>query len=735
MSYSICYILGLNAAFALLLALIYEYRKKKQHTVRDYIFTGMCISSAIWSVGFATMFIQTTESGAFVCRAIGIAGAIMFMLSAQAIVNVVPAINKIYHIVFDSIASLGIILYFPAVQYRQASFVMTPYGMTYIYNPTIINFLLYAYLIITGADVLAVILWMIFKARRKRSNAFGKSFLVVEIMIFIGAYFDLLLPAIGYPAIPGSVITQFWGVIVVWSSMYGLDRAVVSVSNMSNYLYDSLATPVVIFTPDLDLQIVNDSAAEFLGVTTEELVKNPRKVTYYFDITREDCYREQYATFTAQLPCKTNMHPCDLFINRIVDKYRDCIGFIMSINDMLEHVEAMEKLEIAKQSADAANRAKTAFLAHMSHEIRTPMNAIMGFSELALTEQISPAAAEDIRNIRDAAGNLLGIINDILDISKIESGKLELVCDKYNPTELLESICSMVDIRAKSKKLKFTVDIPEPLPKIMYGDRTRIREIIVNLLSNAVKYTHKGTISLSVRPVERFNNTMTLGITVTDTGIGIKPEAIGLLFEAFNRVDEVKNSSIEGTGLGLAIVKSYIELMDGTIDVTSTYGEGSTFYVTIPQIVVDASPVSFSDASGKGSSKVSHLTDSDFSRLNILVVDDNMVNRVLITKTLEKYKVKCEAVDSGTAAIEKCRSCDSYDIIFMDQMMPVMDGVEAMKIIRRDFPAYAPRSANRIIALTANAIVGVREELIKEGFDDYLEKPIDFGELERVLKM
>lgn len=733
MQYWICLFLGINAAFALAFGLMYALQRKKQLNQRVYLFIGLCLSSAIWSAGFASMYIQTTEHLAFVSRAVGIAGAILFLFFSQTIVNVVPAINRGYHIVFDCIAALGFLLYFPAMRPEHASFYMTDFGMSYIYTPDAVNFILLAYFVITGGCVLSVIIWMIKGARRKRSNAFGRRFLVVAGMIFFGAIFDLLLPAIGRYAIPGSVVTQFWGIVVVWTAMNDLDKALVNISNMSNYLYDSLATPVAIFTPEMDLKIVNDSAAAFLGTCTEALVFNPKKITDYFDISREQCFTKEQAVFTTQLTCKTNNHPCNLLVNRIVDKYRDCIGFIMSINDMSDHVEAMEKLEAARKNADAANKAKSEFLAHMSHEIRTPMNAIMGFSELALKEDISEAAKEDIKSISEASANLLGIINDILDISKIESGKMELVCDKYNPAEMLSSLCSMIDIRARAKNLKFIVDTPEEFPKTLYGDRTRIREILVNLLSNAVKYTKEGSITLKLRPVEKISNTMTIEFSVEDTGIGIRPEAIDSLFDAFQRADIAKNATIEGTGLGLAIVKSYVEMMDGTISVTSEYGVGSKFTVRIPQIVVDGSHVKFKLGAAKTKLADNNLGKADYSKYFVLVVDDNIVNRVLITKTLEKYKIRSEAVESGEAAIAKCRE-NTYDIIFMDQMMPVMDGVEAMKIIRRDCPAYVKGSGNRIVALTANAIVGVREELMNEGFDDYLEKPLVFSEFERVLR-
>lgn len=389
----------------------------------------------------------------------------------------------------------------------------------------------------------------------------------------------------------------------------------------------------------------------------------------------------------------------------------------------------MEFMKTHIREVENANRSKSLFLANMSHEIRTPMNSILGFSEILLKQDMTDEQKEYIENIRESSDNLLAIINDILDLSKIETGKMEIIENEFATKPLIKGVCKQIKSLAEKKGLEFKVDVSKTLPKSFYGDEVRIREVLINVLNNAVKYTPKGSVSLDISADEIINNITTISIKVTDTGIGISKDNIDLIFNAFEQADRHKNKGIEGTGLGLSIVRSYIELMHGWINVDSEVGKGSTFTVNIPLSVIDATPIG-EIVYDRVEGPKSRISDIKVDK-KVLVVDDSLVNLKVIGKTLEHYGITVETVNSGQKGIDACKE-NIYDIIFMDQMMPVMDGVEAMHQIR-EIPGYEKNSERKIVALTANAIKGVEEELLEEGFDGYLKKPIEFDKLEKLL--
>ena len=389
----------------------------------------------------------------------------------------------------------------------------------------------------------------------------------------------------------------------------------------------------------------------------------------------------------------------------------------------------MEFMKTHIREVENANRSKSLFLANMSHEIRTPMNSILGFSEILLKQDMTDEQKEYIENIRESSDNLLAIINDILDLSKIETGKMEIIENEFATKPLIKGVCKQIKSLAEKKGLEFKVDVSKTLPKSFYGDEVRIREVLINVLNNAVKYTPKGSVSLDISADEIINNITTISIKVTDTGIGISKDNIDLIFNAFEQADRHKNKGIEGTGLGLSIVRSYIELMHGWINVDSEVGKGSTFTVNIPLSVIDATPIG-EIVYDRVEGPKSRISDIKVDK-KVLVVDDSLVNLKVIGKTLEHYGITVETVNSGQKGIDACKE-NIYDIIFMDQMMPVMDGVEAMHQIR-EIPGYEKNGEHKIVALTANAIKGVEEELLEEGFDGYLKKPIEFDKLEKLL--
>ncbi len=404
--------------------------------------------------------------------------------------------------------------------------------------------------------------------------------------------------------------------------------------------------------------------------------------------------------------------------------------------------DTSSQLEIALVDAKKANSAKSSFLAHMSHEIRTPLNAVIGLSELALGEEgLSRTVEANLEKIYGAGATILSIINDILDITKIESGKLELYSVKYDTPSLINDIMTLNIVRIGEKPIKFKLSIGKNLPGVLYGDDLRIKQIFSNLLSNAFKYTNEGTVEWRISH-ERDGESVWLVSSISDTGIGMRPEALTKLFSEYNQVDEKTNRKVEGTGLGLAIAKRLAEMMDGAITVESEYGKGSTFSVRLRQTFVDSAPIGRKVAESlmglsytqSRRDKTAHLIRVDLSYAHVLVVDDIITNLDVVKGMLKPYKVKVDCATSGRAAIGMIRAENPrYSAVFMDHMMPEMDGIEAVRIIREELGTDYARNVP-IIALTANALVGNDEMFLNEGFQDFISKPIDMIKLDAVLR-
>ena len=427
------------------------------------------------------------------------------------------------------------------------------------------------------------------------------------------------------------------------------------------------------------------------------------------------------------------------------------IAIVFVVNFTQKSVES-KKLREEMLLAERSNAAKSDFLANMSHEIRTPINTVLGMNEILLKESLRarddlPQDREEIKgilsgicnysgNIDSAGKNLLSIINDILDLSKIEAGKLELVNSNYSLSSVLNDVSNMISFKAENKKLGFSVDVEGSVPDGLYGDEVRVRQVMVNLLNNAVKYTDEGGIRLiiSAQPDEGGSTSDTvLTIRVKDTGIGIKEDDLNRLFNKFQRVDLEKNSTVEGTGLGLAITKSLVEMMGGSISVESEYGKGSVFTAVIPQGVISDEPIGDFRARYARSIDLLKATEETLYApdAHILIVDDTYLNLVVAKGLLKETGISIDTAESGADAI-RLAAANKYDIIFMDQRMPEMDGVTAMNKIREN--RNNPNATTPFICLTADAVSGARERYIAEGFNDYLTKPIDSKLLKEMIK-
>ena len=396
------------------------------------------------------------------------------------------------------------------------------------------------------------------------------------------------------------------------------------------------------------------------------------------------------------------------------------ILFSLETPDYVKLRQTMQELEEAKAAAEKANKAKSEFLANMSHEIRTPLNGILGINEILMGENKDPSIAHYFNDIRDAGKALLTIINEILDTSKIESGKLEIVPARYKLSELLHSCYILVRTRAEGNGLTLIFQIDENAVNSMYGDEFRLRQIINNLLTNAIKYTKEGSITLTVSTKQTSDNDALLRVEVKDTGIGIKDEDRDKLFNSFIRLDLEQNRNVEGTGLGLKLVKNLTELMNGEVRVDSQYGVGTTFTVLIPQRVSAWDSIGHFNPESYGSESEKPSEEPELRAARLLVVDDMPLNLKVVQGLLKDTALDIVTAKSGPESIELCKA-GHFDLILMDHMMPKMDGIEAMQHIKAECPENADTP---IIALTANAVAGAREEYLAAGFTGYLSKPI-----------
>ncbi len=424
-----------------------------------------------------------------------------------------------------------------------------------------------------------------------------------------------------------------------------------------------------------------------------------------------------------------NYHSYESHVRKVPDKNGVNQGYVVLVFDTTETRKYIDEIASAREQAERANLAKSEFLANMSHEIRTPMNAIMGLSDIIMQESRGRRVYGYACDIRSASGNLLTIINDILDLSKVEAGKMELVLSDYYIRKIVDDVVNMMNIAASQRGLQLKCEYDETIPCRYHGDDGRIKQILINILNNAVKFTKEGYVKISVGGQPGADSeTELLSFRIEDTGCGIQQEDLEKIFEDFKQVDSRRNRGAEGTGLGLSITKRLVQLMKGTIEVESIYGEGTTFTVRLPQKITDGSPLS--DTQELPEPETEQAEDFVVENYKVLVVDDNLINRTVAVSFLENYGFELTEAESGPESIELVKKT-KFNMIFMDHMMPGMDGVEAVKIIREECGENGRTPV--IMALTANAMEGMREMFLQSGFQDFVAKPLDRKALNAVL--
>ncbi len=505
-------------------------------------------------------------------------------------------------------------------------------------------------------------------------------------------------------------------VIVVWSRRNYDFRHLAA-----EKVLESLGDGVIALDDHDRLVSYNRAAARiFTNLPEHKLGENIRVV--------ED-FREEMLNENIPWSFSINGQSYECHSKQIIDENGRRQGCVILVLDMTDIKAYINEIKRVRQQAEKANIAKSEFLANMSHEIRTPMNAIIGMNDIIMEECKDPSICGYAKDVQSAAKNLLAIINDILDLSKVEAGKMELVPTDYYLKTVVGEVVGMMDMAASKRGLIMKYECDETIPCRYNGDDGRIKQILINILNNAIKFTKEGYVRAYVtgRPGEQEDEEI-LTFRVEDTGCGIRQEDLGKIFEDFRQVDSKRNRSVEGTGLGLAIVKHLVELMGGGINVESVYGEGTTVTITLPQKIVDRRSIAeVPEISQTGLERVEIFTAPD---VKVLIVDDNVVNRKVARNFLKSYAFALDEAESGPEAIELVKKT-RYDIIFMDHMMPMMDGIEAAEIIRRDCGENG--TAPAIIALTANAMEGMRQRFLDKGFQDFIAKPLDRRALGQLL--
>lgn len=522
--------------------------------------------------------------------------------------------------------------------------------------------------------------------------------------------------------------------------------------NLYKEIVTNLLEGVMVISMKGKITMLNPAAEHILGLTQEDIGNSflnvflTREGTDDFnEVILDTIYeKDKVSNMPVDYMLEGEMRNLSLTTSYIHSDGEKSVVVVMEdvteLNELRDAKTALDKIkklnrefEKAKDEAIRANEAKSLFLSNMSHEIRTPINAVLGMNEMILRECKDEQLLSYAANVQSSGKTLLFLINDILDMSKIESGKMEIVKVEYELENLLMDLWNIIYLRAQEKGLSIRFTLDETLPRTLFGDDVRIKQIVTNLLTNAVKYTPQGGIELKAAYEKTGSEELTLKISVKDTGMGIRQEDMGKLFESFQRLDEEKNRNIEGTGLGMNITMSLLKLMDGEMKVESEYGKGSEFTVTIPQKIVCGEPVGDFEAIKQRREKSVSKTSQSFAApgASVLVVDDNSMNLTVFKSLLKRTKMKITTADSGRKCLELVKK-EKFHIIFMDHMMPEMDGIETLHEMRRmtDYP----NQDTPVIVLTANAMSGAREGYLNEGFADFLTKPIDGDLLEQTAR-
>ena len=705
----------------------YFKREKNAGALRYYMLV-MGFFGALWSGGYGIMGFTETGEVAAVFRAVGLVGVAGFMMTEALMIAYMVELPKwlfrAYAMIFGIFAVVDLYFFIP----DQHTFVRLNGRMCYYTTNSFGRMVHSIFLAFVAVTMIAMAILWVHKEKPKRQSYYVRAAILANIAILFSIIPDTILPMLGKPSFPSSAYGMFLTYMITWFWATKFNAFSITVGNLSQYIYESANTAILIFDEYFRLVLANPYGQELLGIKkieNQKLMQLFQGTDAEFGRIKDGILRDNKGV--AELVSVHGAISCSLNFSLARDFHDDPYCIVCFVYDLTKEKNMLE--EVVR-----ANEAKSQFLANMSHEIRTPINGILGMDSVLLKECHDENLREYAKNIQSAGQSLLSIINDILDISKIESGKMEILTIRYQLFSVLNDCYNLTKIKLQNKPVSFIMQINEKLPSWLYGDEVRIRQIINNFLSNAVKYTKEGNITFELDFEEKTDEQILLVITVRDTGIGIKEEDLGKLFESFTRIEEKRNRNIEGTGLGLNLTKNLVNLMGGEVFAESTYGKGSCFTAKIPQKIADAKPMG-----DFGKRYQQYLSTSDDDKLSflapdakILVVDDVTMNLKVVEGLLKATKIQIDTAVSGSECLE-CVKTTPYQMIFLDHMMPEMDGLETLEHMKN--LADNPNAQTPVIMLTANAIVGAKEEYIEAGFTDYLTKPIRETELlEMILK-
>ncbi len=702
-------------------------KEKKAGIIRSYILISS-LFAAMWCYSFGFMGMYSDMNGIFISRMFGLIAVDGYLLCLMVLIANLIHFDKyctrIFIVVYLILAVGDIILFSPIKDHHhfiqvdgRTSFTTEAYfGSTY-------------HKVFLAVAVLMLFLvgftWL-FSRKTTQNRRLVLVMVCAHLCLLVSMIPDTILPMFDIPYFPSTCYGVMVSYLITWYNCVHNNALTITLQNVSDYIYQGTNVNILVFDTAKKYYMGNDSANQFFAIKEDANIG----LSDLFDISQKDadqCLDDVISGRVDEIKLHTikDNKSCALQFTVGRDKKNTPYCIVIFVYDLTQEEEMLHNLK-------KANEAKSEFLSNMSHEIRTPINAIIGMNEMVLRESNDDNIMEYATSIRSSSQSLLAIINDVLDISKIESGKMEIVEANYELSSLVVDCYNMIIERVNEKKLTLYVECDEQSPNLLYGDISHIRQIILNLLTNAVKYTEKGDVHFRITG-EKEKEQWLLKIIVEDSGIGIAKENIDKLFGKFERFDLKKNRNIEGTGLGLNIAKSFVELMNGTISVESEYGQGSVFTVCIPQGIVDAKPVGRIDVGTIAVDKATYKHKCDFiaPQARILVVDDVAANINVFVHLVKGYKMQVHTALSGQECLALARS-NVYDIIFMDHMMPEMDGIETLHNMKADTKNLNKNTP--VIMLTANALIGMKEMYFEKGFTDYLSKPVVPDKLEKMIK-
>ena len=718
------FILG---TIAILAGLSFFKKEKKAGIIRIYLLISGCFA-ALWCYSFGFMGMSTTTEGFFLTRATGLVAIDGYLLCLMILIAKLINLNKYITRAFVAIyviLSVGDVMLFSSIEHI---YIVKTEGRTSFTNdPWIGSTFHYTFLTVAVLMLFVVGFTWLFSRKTTQNRKLVFVMVCAHLFLLASTPFDTILPTLHIPYFPSTCYGVMVSYLITWYNCVHNNALTITLQNVSDYVFQGTNVNILVFDMSKKFYMGNDAANKFFAIKENENIG----LSDLFNISAEEadqCMDDVIAGRISEIRLHTinNSKSCALHFTVGRDKKNTAYCIIIFVYDLTKEEEMLENLK-------KANEAKSDFLSNMSHEIRTPINAIIGMNEMVLRESDDKNILEYAGAIRSSSHSLLSIINDVLDISKIESGKMEIVESNYELSSLVVDCYNMVVERVKEKGLTLHIDCDEQIPNRLYGDVSHIRQVIINLLTNAVKYTKEGDIYFRITG-EKQQKQWILRVMVEDTGIGIAKENIDKLFQKFERFDLQKNRNIEGTGLGLNIVKNFVELMNGSLSVESEYGKGSVFTVCIPQTIVDSTAVGKIniDIAVADSSKYDYKCDFIAPQAKILVVDDVPANLNVFVNLIKNHKMQVDTALSG----KECLSLTAekqYDIIFMDHMMPEMDGIETLSIIKAN--KDNPNNDTTVIMLTANALIGMKEMYLEKGFSDYLSKPIAPDKLDKMIDL